>query len=81
MKLEVIDRECNACGKLEDEFHVITECKLYSIWRKKYLPKSLYIRPSMYKLVNFLDSVKNQDLRDFGIFCFKVFDYISKNVI
>ena len=80
-KLEVADRECFHCGKLDDELHAITECNLFRIWRTQYLPKWLYTRPSMYKLLNFMDNVKDNELRNFGIFCHKVLDYINKNVI
>ena len=81
LKLELLDRECSACGKLDDELHALTECKLFTIWRKKYLPNWLYNRHSMFKLVTFLDKVKENDLRNFGIYCHKVLDYINKNII
>ena len=81
LKLELIDRECTSCGKLDDEFHVLTECRLYTTWRKKYLPNWLYNRPSMHKLVTFLDNVKGKQLINFGLYCHKVNDYINKNII
>ena len=81
MKLEVIDRECTRCGKLEDELHAITECKLFSIWRKKYLPRWLYTKPSMYKLITFLDNSKDRETRRFGLFCYKIINYIQKYIV
>ena len=81
MKLEIIDRQCLVCGKLDDEYHVITECMLFANWRSIFLPKWLYNKPSMYKLISFLDSVKYDDARKLGIFCHKVFDYILKNIV
>ena len=81
LKLELIDRECTSCGKLDDELHVLTECSLYTTWRKKYLPNWLYNRPSMYKLVTFLDNVKGKQLINFGLYCHKVNDYINKNIL
>ena len=80
-KLELIDRQCFTCGKIDDELHAIAECKLYTLWRKKYLPKSLYEKPSMYKLLHFIDNAQNTELRNLGIFWHRVFDYIHKNVI
>ena len=81
MKLEIIDRQCLVCGKLDDEYHVITECKLFANWRSMFLPKWLYNKPSMYKLISYLDSIKYDDARKLGIFCHKVFDYILKNIV
>ena len=81
MKLEVVDRECFTCGKLDDELHCITECSLYIKWRKQFLPKWLYTNPSMHKLVHFLDYVNGKELRNFGIFCHKVINYIQNSII
>ena len=81
MKLEVVDRECFKCGKLDDELHCITECSLYVKWRKQFIPKWLYTNPSMYKLLNFLVYVKGKELKNFGIFCHKVINYIQSYII
>ncbi len=51
--LELIDRECFNCGKLDDEFHAIVECSLFTTWRKNLLPDWLYVKPSMQKLMFF----------------------------
>ena len=80
-KLEIMDRQCSTCFKLEDEYHIIIECSLYVSWRKLYLPKNLYINPCMFKLVKFLDNVKGKELRNFGIYCHKVFKYYSENIL
>ena len=81
MKLEIVDRKCQSCGKLDDELHVITECKLFTHWRSIFLPKWLYNKPNIYKFISFLDNVKDEELRKLGIFCHKVFDYILKNIV
>jgi len=79
--LEIMDRQRSTCFKLEDEYHIIIECSLYVSWRKVYLPKNLYINPCMFKLVKFLDNIKVTDLRNFGIYCHKVYRYYSKNIL
>ena len=33
------DRTCNICNKLEDEYHFIIECPLYTDLRRKYIPR------------------------------------------
>ena len=69
MKLEIIDIQFLICGKLDNEYHVITECMLFAKWRSIFLPKWLYNKPSMYKLIHFIDSIKYDDARKLVIFC------------
>ena len=80
-KLELIDRQCSTCFKLEDEYHVIVECPLYHNIRKTFLPKYLYCNPSMFKLIEFIDSAKGIELRNFGIYCHKICKYYNENII
>ena len=80
-KLELIDRQCSTCFKLEDEYHVIIECPLYHNIRKIFLPKYLYCNPSMFKLIEFIDNAKGIELRNFGIYCHKMCKYYNENII
>ena len=41
---ELIDRECNLCGKLEDEYHAVIECPRYQEFRKRYIPQHVLMR-------------------------------------
>ena len=79
--LELIDRQCSNCYAVEDEYHIIMECPLFKEWRKNYLPSSLIQKPSMFNLINFIDTIKNKDLRNFGIYCHKVFKHYNENVL
>ena len=81
LNLEVVDRQCMVCNKIEDEYHVIVECTLYVEWRKKYVPKSLTKNPSMFKFIKLLNNLKDNELRLFGLFCNKILDYYSKYII
>ena len=56
--LELIDRQCITCDDIEDEFHIVMCCKKYKDLRHKYLPETLYNRPSMYKFINLLNRKK-----------------------
>ena len=78
-KLDYIDRICFDCNEVEDEFHVIMCCKKYNDLRKKYLPECLYKRPSMYKLVSFLNSKDLKNIKSMGIFIHNVFIRYEKN--
>ena len=49
------ERKCRVCNILEDEFHVIFECPVYSDLRKLYIDKYYINRPSMLKLIELLN--------------------------
>ena len=71
--LELIDRQCITCDDIEDEFHIVMCCKKYKDLRHKYLPETLYNRPSMYKFINLLNSKNVTVLRKLGLFLFNVY--------
>ena len=54
-------RKCEKCdtNDIEDEFHFVLSCPLYSDLRKKYIKCYYWRRPSMFKLVQ-LFSVRNR---------------------
>jgi len=79
--LQIVDCQCSTCFKLEDEYHCIIECQQYNEWRQLCLPLSLFVNPSMFKLIKFLDNIKGKELRNFGIFCHKVFNYYNENIL
>ena len=78
-KLDFIDRICFDCNEVEDEFHVIMSCKKYNDLRKKYLPESLFKRPSMFKLINFLNSKDMKNIKSLAFFIHNVFIRYEKN--
>ena len=80
-KKELIDRKCNLCDKIEDEYHVIIECPRYEKIRKFYIPKYLLKRPSMFKLIQFLNTENLDEIRTFGKFCFGLFNQYDKNFL
>ena len=53
--LDYVDRICFQCNEIEDEYHILICCSKYEELRKKYLPKYLYNKPSMFKFVEFLN--------------------------
>ena len=56
VKVDFINRLCPSCNKLEDEFHFVLECINYKAIRKKFIPRDVYKKPSMHKLVKLLGS-------------------------
>ena len=55
------DRTCNICNKLEDEYHFIIECSLYTDLRRKYIPRCYWCNPNMFTLQELFCS-KNRNL-------------------
>ena len=49
-------KKCTVCNKLEDEFHFILECTIYTELRSKYIPLYYRKRPNMYKFIELITS-------------------------
>ena len=79
-KIPFHDRLCQLCHTIEDEYHIIIECPRFLVQRKKYIPNNVTTRPSMFKLINFLDNVKDNQLRKFSFFCYIVFNIYDSNL-
>ena len=59
------ERFCYRClNKVEDEYHMVMECTLYSTLREQLIARKFWIRPSMYRLVNLITST-NRGLQNF----------------
>ena len=80
-KRDYLLRRCLVCDDIEDEYHIIMKCTRYSALRKRLLPKNLYTNPSMFKMINFIDTSKGKILKYFGIFCHKVFMDYNRSVV
>ena len=71
------NRLCEVCNEIEDEYHVIFKCSRYSDIRGKYIGKSIVKKPSMFKLINLIESEDYVVVRKLGLFChfaFKRYD-------
>ena len=62
------DRKCTICNDIEDEFHFVVICTQFHDLRKKYLPKSLYTNPSMYKFLKFINSNDENQIKKLGLY-------------
>ena len=74
------ERLCKICNKLEDEFHFIFECPVYSDLRKLYVSRYYFNRPNMYKMVELFNTTNKKQLRNLSIYIFKAFE-TRKNVM
>ena len=64
-------RKCVNCDVLEDEYHFIIECNMFSELRLLYIPRKYYIRPSMFKFVSLVLSDNETVVRKLAMFVFK----------
>ena len=62
-KIEYIDRKCILCIKndIQDEYHILMICPYFKELRHKYINKHYYIRPSMFKFQELLNTVNKQE--------------------
>lgn len=65
-------RLCSNCntGQIEDEFHFILACTLYSDLRQAYIKRYYWTKPSTFKLIQLMGMQNIRQLRNFGILVF-----------
>ena len=65
--------DCDNCGKLDDEFHLLFECNMYINLRKQFIDVQFTNNPSMLKTVQLLNSEDVRTINRLGIFLKKAF--------
>lgn len=80
VRIDYDNRKCRICNKLEDEFHFIFECPIYTDLRKLYIDKYYLMRPSMFKLIELLTTNRKKQIRNLGIFIYKAFEERNKQM-
>ena len=80
-KINVELRKCGVCNDIEDEYHIFVKCPRFASLRNRYLSKTVYSRPSMFKFITFLNGATDKELKLFGIFCHKVLIEYNASVI
>lgn len=80
-KVEKCNRFCFKCrNTIEDEFHFILQCPLYSYYRTKYIKSYYWKKPSTYKLLQLLSVQNVKELCNLGKFLKTSYLYRSKLV-
>ena len=70
----VEDKKCNICYSLEDEYHFLLECSLYTDLRCQYIPRYFRFRPNMQKLIELVTNENSVIIKHFGIYVCKAFE-------
>lgn len=79
-KVPYENRKCKVCNTLEDEFHFLLECPLYTDLRKLYINKYFWRRPNMPKFIELLSADNTALLRKLSTYIEKAFK-LRKDVI
>ena len=69
-----LDRKCLQCNDIEDEYHFVIICPKFLDLRTKYIPKSYYTKPSMYKFLNLINNNNEKLLKNLGLFLHHAFN-------
>ena len=76
------ERKCIVCNEIEDEYHFVIDCIKYHDLRIKYLPKSIYVKPSIQKFIMFLNSKDIKVLNRLGLFLHCAFNrYTAEEIL
>ena len=57
---------CLMQKKIEDEYHMLFECELYDDLQNTLMPRYFRTRPSMFKLIELINSASNKQIRGLG---------------
>ena len=74
------DRKCKHCSILEDEFHFILECSLYTALRKKYINKYFWKSPNIPKFIELMQSENEIETRNLSMYILKAFE-LRNNIL
>ena len=70
----IAERLCFLCNTLEDEFHFILECPVYSDFRSQYIKKKFWKRPNMLKFIELMTSENQAVLQKLACYVHKSFE-------
>ena len=74
------ERLCTNCNKIEDEYHFVLECILFTDLRKKYIEKYYWIRLSMFKFVKLINSENKERIQNLGVYIYNALN-VRKSVL
>ena len=69
------------CKVLEDEFHFLLECHLYTDLRKRYINKFFWTRPNMLKFIELMSIDHGNMLKQLSVFIEKAFQWRKEIIL
>lgn len=73
VKTPIENRKCKHCKIVENEFHFLFECPIYTDLRHQYLNNYFTINPNVYKMKQLFQSTNKKQVNDLAIFAYKAF--------
>ena len=80
-KSPINERKCNFCLELEDEFHILSECKMYITIRKHILPNYYWNRPNILIFSELISTDNVKLLNLLATYVHKAFDIRNNNYV
>jgi len=70
-------RKCTLCNlyDIEDEFHFLLKCPIYTAFRRQYIPKYFYTNTNMFKYITRMQSEKYRFLKILHCFVINLLNY------
>lgn len=75
--IPIHDRKCLECNVVEDEYHFVLECNIYTDLRTQYIPNYYRCRPNMYKFVDLLNVENPTIIKRLVVYIYKAFELRS----
>jgi len=71
------EHKCTLCNlnlnDIEDEFHFLLKCPMYTAFRRQHIPKYFYTNTNIFKYINLMQSENISILKNIALFCDKSF--------
>jgi hypothetical protein len=68
------ERKCFNCNCIEDEYHFLLECPIYSSLRKKYIKHIHWKRPNILKFINVMSSTDEEEVKKLALYIHNGFE-------
>ena len=80
-KTPLVARKCRVCNVVEDEFHFLFECQLFTDLKIKYLKKYFWNRPNMIKLKELMTSTNIKVIKNLSTYVEKAFNVRTEFIL
>ena len=74
------ERKCQFCNSLEDEFHFLLECSLYTNLRKRYIKPYYWRNPNIVKFIELMQLESEVLVKDLAVYVQKSFEKRDVNI-
>jgi hypothetical protein len=75
------ERKCIFCNCLEDEFHFLLECSLYTDIRKRFLKPYYWKHPNILKLISLMNTTNKDEIKNIAVFIHRGFQIRNNNIL